>query len=332
MYDIIRNDIDNILTKINFEKLNNKSVLVTGASGLVGLYFISCLRELKKIYNIDVYATYKSDLNDYIEDIFNFDSTKIQCDIINFNYDKKFDVIIHAAGYGQPGKFLDNKIKTIQINTTATINLFNHLNDKGKFFFISTSELYSGNDNFNITENEIGNTNTTHPRSCYIEGKRCGETICHSYYLNGYDVKVGRLSLAYGPGTKHDDKRVLNSFIEKAIKTNKIEMLDSGDSIRTYCYISDVIEMMWNIVLNGNDFIYNIGGISQTTILELAKSIGNILNVDVISPKKEDGLDGNPKVVNISINKYLNEFNKKYFIPLNDGLEKTILWQKTIHK
>jgi nucleoside-diphosphate-sugar epimerase len=332
MYNIIKEDVNNIISRINFDYLNNKSVLVTGASGLVGLYFMSCLRELKKKYNIQVYATFKSDINNYLNDTFDFDCNKIQCDINDFKSDIKFDLIIHAAGYGQPGKFLDNKIKTIQINTTATINLFNYLNDGGKFFFVSTSELYSGNDNFNISENEIGSTNTTHPRACYIEGKRCGETICHSYYLNGYDVKVGRLSLAYGPGTKHDDKRVLNSFIEKAIKNNKNEMMDSGDSIRTYCYISDVIEIMWNIILTGKDFIYNIGGKSQTSILDLAKLIGDILNVEVISPPNTNGMDGNPKIVNISIDKYLNEFEKNDFIPLSDGIKNTILWQKNIHK
>ena len=329
---IIEKECKEIVKKINFEQFKNKSILVTGASGLVGLYFVNCLRQLKDELNISITVWIKSDIE---KDFINlFDGCKIiKEDITNYNSFKdlpNYDVIIHSAGYGQPNKFMDNKVKTISLNTTATINLFEKLNENGKFLFMSTSELYSGLDNESIKENQIGTTNTDHPRSCYIEGKRCGEAICHSY-KSSFDVKIARLSLAYGPGTKINDQRVLNSLIQKGLLYDKIELLDGGDAIRTYCYITDVIEMLFNILLFGKKNVYNVGGKSRVTILELANMIGNQLNKQVTVPKVKNELSGNPKIVNISIDEYTNEFNKKEFISLEEGIKKTINWQKKLY-
>lgn len=329
--NIIEKDIEKILNKIDFTPLKNKSILITGASGLLGVYLISCLKVIQQKYNISVYAWIKNKIQPEFEDIFNFGCTIITGDICeDFSY--TYDYIIHAAGYGQPGKFMDNKIKTIQINTEGTIKLFNKLNEGGKFLFMSTSELYNGLDSFSIKENQIGNTNTDNPRSCYIEAKRCGEAICHSFNEKGKIAKIARLSLGYGPGTKKGDHRVMNSLIEKAIKNDYIELLDNGSAIRTYCYITDVIEMLWNILFYSKDTVYNVGGKNNVSILELAEMIGKEFNKEVRKPEISQEMIGNPKIVNISIEKYISEFNKTNFVPLKEGLKNTIDWQKEIYK
>jgi UDP-glucuronate decarboxylase len=331
---IIEIETKEIVNKIKFDDLKNSKILITGASGLIGVYLISCLRHLIKTHNLEIYTWVKNDIDPSQSEFFN--GCKLIkgdiCDEKYFNDLPNFDLIIHSAGYGQPGKFLEDKIKTISLNTLSTIKLFQKLNKKGKFLFVSTSELYSGIESENIKEEQIGTTNTNHPRSCYIEGKRCGESICNSYYEQGYDVKILRLSLAYGPGTKINDKRVLNSLIEKGLKNDYIELMDQGDAIRTYCYITDVIEMFWNIILFGKKVTYNVGGNSKTTILNLAKIIGKELNKEVILPKKTITLEGNPKIVNISIESYVNEFGKPNFISLDEGIKKTINWQKKIYE
>ncbi len=192
--------------------------------------------------------------------------------------------------------------------------------------------MYNGNNNYNITENEIGTTTPSHSRACYIESKRCGETICHIYQANGYDVKIARLSLAYGPFTKLGDSRVLNSIIDKGLNQDKIELLDDGSAIRTYCYITDVIEMFWNIIFNGREVVYNVSGFSSSSIKELANTIGNKLNKKVIAPLFNLGLEGNPKIVSISSEKYIKEFNKSRFIDLEVGLNRTIEWINYINQ
>jgi len=330
MYKVIEKDIDLILSKVDMSPLKDKKVLVTGASGLLGLYFVSCLKRIQSECNVDVYLWVKNDIGDDFKYFFDFPCTIIQNDITDFLVFKglpKFDFVIHSSGYGQPGKFMNNKIKTIEINTTSTIELLKKTVES--FLFVSTSELYNGLEKFGITEDDIGMTNTNHPRSCYIEGKRCGEAICNS--VENVNIKIARLSLGYGPGTKKGDHRVMNSIIEKGLKNDNIKLLDGGESIRTYCYISDVIEMMWNILLYGKQTVYNVGGKSSVSILELAEKIGSSLNKDVIVPENKKSLAGSPKIVNISIQRYVDEFNKEDFVNLTEGLNNTIEWQKNMY-
>jgi nucleoside-diphosphate-sugar epimerase len=329
--DAIHEDVNELITKIDFHYLNNKSILITGASGLLGIYFISCLKFLKAKYNIKVYAWYNNTLPDYLEDYFNFDLIRIQHDITDDSYfDQlpKFDIVIHSSGYAQPLKFVEDKIKTIKINTISTLKLLEKLNENGKFLFISSSEVYSGLKNPPHKESLIGCTNTDHPRACYIEGKKCGEVICLSYQQKKVDIKIARLAPTYGPGTKGGDRRVLNSLIQKGIIDKKIILLDKGEALRTFCYISDVIEISWKILLFGKESIYNVGGISKIKIKDLAKKIGEELNVPVVMPKKNVSLAGASKEVHLDISRIRNEFNKDNFININSGLKRTITWQK----
>ena len=205
---------------MTLSELEGKSILITGASGLIGTYFLACLKvlsEKKKIGKIT--AICNSQYPVYLNDLVNYPEIEIIIgDLTNYEFLPKMpmaDYIIHAAGYGQPGRFMENPIKTLKLNTETTFCLFDKLKKDGKLLFLSTSEVYSGLTNPPHKESEIGSTNTTHPRSCYIEAKRCGEAICNAYRTKGVKAKSARLSLAYGPGTKQNDLRVINSFIPK---------------------------------------------------------------------------------------------------------------------
>jgi nucleoside-diphosphate-sugar epimerase len=331
--DFLKEDINRVIENIDFSPLQNKKILITGASGLVGFYLTQCIKKLQDEFNIEVYLSYKNSIPDYLKEYYNFSYTEIKEDITSINLESKFfDIIIHSSGYAQPMKFLNDSLTTIKINTHATINLLNSLKPDGKFLFVSTSELYSGNDNFNITEDQIGTTTPSHDRACYIESKRCGETICHSYITSNYDVKIARLSLAYGPFTKLGDLRVLNSIIDKGLNNDAIELMDDGSALRTYCYITDVIEMFWNILLYGKDVTYNVSGFSNISIKELADKVGDKLNKKVIAPVSLNRLKGSPKIVNISSKKYIDEFQKQEFVDMEYGLKNIIEWMKYINQ
>jgi nucleoside-diphosphate-sugar epimerase len=88
--------------------------------------------------------------------------------------------------------------------------------------------------------------------------------------------------------------------------------------------------MFWNILLNGNDFVYNIGGIHTLSILEIANIIGDILDKNILISDTNNELEGNPKFVNLSIQKYIDEFGKSDFVSLKDGLNRTINWHKQL--
>jgi nucleoside-diphosphate-sugar epimerase len=237
------------------------------------------------------------------------------------------DCVIHAAGYGQPGLFLDDKLKTLAINTSATLELSSKLSDNGSFIFISTSELYNGCTSSAHSENEIGRTGPDHPRACYIEGKRAGEAIVHALCEKGISGVSARLALAYGPGVHSTDKRVLNQFIQKAL-TGTIEMLDDGSANRTYGYISDIIIMLLKLTTNTTSGVYNVGGKSKTSIKQLAVEISKLVGAEVLSPEIDNVMRGAPRAVELNLSKIENEFKLPPIVGLSEGLKNTIEWIK----
>lgn len=318
---------------IDFNILKDKTILITGASGLIGLHILSSIKDKQKELNINIYTWNKSP-NDILRETFSGCNTIYNdiTEIHDLDFLPNFDYIIHSSGYAQPNKFLDNKIKTIEINTSVTLRLLNKLKPNGTFLFISSSEVYNGLFEYNITEDRIGLTNPTHPRSPYIEGKRCGESICNVFRENGKNVKVVRLGITYGPGTQKGDTRVINSLIDKGLNNDIIELLDDGSSLRSFCYITDAVEMIWNILFNGREFIYNVASTNSMSILELSNIIGSVLNKKIKIPKNNKGLVGNPIMVNLSIDRYVKEFGKDSFISVEVGIKNTIDWQINLNK
>jgi len=333
------------LNKNNIDWLDGKKILITGASGLLGVNLVSILSQTK--LKFECWAVVNScpekffvDLIDN-DDRFNFRRIDLANEFDDYVH-CKYDVIFHFATYGQPNllftndksqskSYFLNQIGTIKLNTEIVIKLLDVLKPDGKFVFLSTSEVYSG-----LTgkhkETEIGNTTSEHSRSCYIDSKKCGESICNVYRNIGYDVKVIRLCLGYGAGIKINDKRALNNFIYEALVNKEINLLDNGSAERTYCYVTDVLEMILNISKNGKDFIYNVGGTEVLTIKEIAEMIGKNLDVKVNIPIVENPVCGAVNSVSLDMSRYFNEFGVKQYISFNDGLIKTINWIKELHK
>lgn len=232
--DLLEEDGRRALRGIFVSGLADKTVLITGASGLVGTHFlyglIHCQRELG--LRLTVLAAIQRVVPAHLRQLERQGFARfLSGNLAETSFLESLpqaDVIIHAATYGQPAMFMENPLATLKLNTTATFVLLDKLLPGGKFLFLSSSEVYSGLTNAPFTENQIGTTNPAHPRSCYIEAKRCGEAICSVYRANGIDAKSVRLSLAYGPGTRVGDKRVINSFIEQALRAKVIRLLDRG--------------------------------------------------------------------------------------------------------
>ena len=336
MNEIIKNDISDLHIEDFGDTLFEKSILITGATGLLGTYLSSALALKKKIGlgPRKIVVTSKSSNFQkgvpYIEML-----DMINGDIADPTFIKslsKFDVIIHAAGYGQPGKFLDQPLQTLALNSSSLIQLIDHLNNGGKFLFISSSEVYSGRLDVPFTENFLGTTNTDHPRAPYIEGKRCGEAIITtaSKQLN-FSGYIARLALAYGPGTRPGDTRVVNQLIFRALTEHKINLIDSGEAMRTYCYISDAVSMILRILDSNFPGIYNVGGVSRISIKDLAESIAAIIGVRVTVPPVSLELPGAPNDVWLDLNKTLSIVPNQNFLDLNSGLRRTIDWQRYIY-
>jgi len=333
---ILREDAVRVASCVDFSTLANKDVMITGANGLIGINFLLTFIQIAEILpGINIIPVIHSEPSFHPKYFFHSKKNHfIKGDLTDERFYEKLphaDIIIHAAGSGEPNKFVSDPLSSLKINTVTIFKLFEKLKQNGSFLFISSSDVYNGLTSKKYLENQIGTNNTDHPRACYIEGKRTGETICNIYRQQGVNAFSVRLSLTYGPGMRMGDQRVLPSFIQKGLK-GKIELLDSGNANRTFCYISDAIEMMLYIIMNGKERLYNVGGVTSCKISELAYLIANICKVPVVIPKTEVGIVGAPENVLIDISRILMEYNKKKFIGLEEGLNRTINWYKAIDK
>lgn len=334
--EIIIQDVEKACRQLDRTFFRNKIVLITGASGLIGTYILAYMVSLIRAgVPVEVYAQTFSEPPPHMLELISDVKIKVmQIDLSNVSEYERLpdaDVIIHSAGYAQPLVFMSNPIATMHINISATMALLKHLKCNGSFVFISSREVYSGLTTSFFHEDSIGTTTPYHPRASYIEGKRAGEAACNAFRSQGVRAISIRLGDIYGPGTRKHDRRAINSFIEKALCDQKIDLLDAGTAMRTTCYVSDALEMIIKIVCCGKQPVYNVGGHSYTSIAELAGLIAKITNVPVVFPCNEIQVPGASKVAQLDLSRGETEFCKTEYIDLEAGLERTISWQRELY-
>jgi UDP-glucuronate decarboxylase len=325
---ILFEDAEEVSRSVDFTPLDGATVFITGSTGLLGTHFLTSLCLLKeKGMKINVLAEHHSTPADYTVEIARRGGFLLLNEI-----PKGADMVIHAAGYAQPSVFVLNPAETIRLNTTVTQELLKNLWTGGRLLFISSSGVYNGLTKTRASETDIGTTTPYHPRACYIEGKRCGEAICHAYYKSGVHAVSARLARTYGPGTRKNDKRAIGTFIDQALTAGKIDLAFSGHSLGTYCYVSDAMKMLWNVALHGTEPVYNVGGKAPASVLEVAEHVGSILGVEVTSPKSLEEMLGAENVESLDMSLIESEFGEVDYVPLYEGLRRTIEGQKGLYQ
>ena len=147
----------------------------------------------------------------------------------------------------------------------------------------------------------------------------------HVANRNGINAKIARIALAYGPGVRYDDTRVSSDFIRMGLENKYIQPKGGLRNVRTYCYVSDTVEMLFNILLNGKQTVYNVGGESSLTIANLALLIGDKVGAKVELTDLVH-TDSSPTFVGISTDRYYDEFDALEWISIEEGIKKTIEW------
>ena len=219
----------------------------------MGKYFLYTIWYLNKnlfskparVVSLDNYITGTKD-NPFVNDEnFKF----IKHDVREPFYLKdRVDYIIHAAGIASPVFYMKYPLETLEVATFGTKYMLEFAKSKKvkSFLFFSSSEVYGDPDpNFVPTpENYPGNVSCTGPRACYDESKRLGETLCTIYHsLYKLPAKIVRPFNVYGPGMKTNDYRVVPRFLTSALKKEPLPVHAGGNQTRTFCYISDAINI-----------------------------------------------------------------------------------------
>lgn len=288
------NDLKNAIeSSIDIEKLNNSSVMITGASGLIGSFLTDMLLLCNKERgsNITIYALDLSE--ERLADRFNGAKTdKLMFIEHNVNelpdFDFNVDYIIHAASNAFPAVFNSDPVGTIMSNIQGTKYLLDYGRDHGakRLLYISSGEVY-GQGDLSLEcfeESYSGYVDPTSTRSCYPNSKRCAETLCVSYTKQyGLETVIVRPSHTFGANATKDDNRANVQFINKAVAGENIVLNSAGNQMRSYTYIADTASAIITVLTKGeNGEAYNIANPdSRTTIAGLAQIIADQTGVKV---------------------------------------------------
>jgi UDP-glucuronate decarboxylase len=235
------------------------------------------------------------------------------------------DQIYHLACPASPVHYQYNPVKTIKTNVLGTMNMLGLAKRvKARFFLASTSEVYGDPEVHPQPESYRGSVNTIGIRSCYDEGKRVAETLAFDYHRqNEVDIRVVRIFNTYGPRMLENDGRVVSNLIVQALKGIPLTIYGDGSQTRSFCYASDLIEGF--IRLMNCDYVgpVNIGNPGEYTILQLAKTIQEMVNPSValkFKPLPQD--DPRRRQPDITLAQQLLDWEPT--VPLQEGLSRTI--------
>lgn len=341
MNQILEEDSRQIIKENNgLNELDNCNFMVTGASGMVGIYFINTLLVLNKEYNrnIQIYPLVRNTkkLPDYV--LNNPNVHIILQDVVDpIDLDVKMDYIVHAAGPASPLIMREKPVETNFANTVGTANALryaNKCNSKG-FLFISSREIYGqpeeGQELF-YEDGKYGQVDQLVPRNGYAEGKKAAENMCagfkQEYNLN---TKVVRLAHTYGPGMSIYDGRVQADFLKNVVNNEDIVLKSKGEAVRTYTYIADAISAMFKVLLKSKDMVYNIADEkSKTSIKELAETMVNIYperNLKLVFDIPKENTNSGTASFTLGIlstDKIRKELGWKPKYSIHDGFKRTI--------
>lgn len=294
MNSIIKEDLEYIIKSVgdDFNKLEGKTIVMSGGAGFLGTYFLGTIHHLNKtlfkkpcrILSLDNFIT--ASKNNFLNEIYDENIKLIKADVrFPVKIDEPVDYVIHAAGLASPAYYKKYPMETIEAAIFGAKNLLELAREKNvkSFLFFSSSEIYGDPDpNFIPTpETYKGNVSCTGPRSCYDESKRLAETICMTYnQLYGTPVKIVRPFNVYGPGMNPNDKRVVPTFITQALAGESLTVYDNGNQTRTFCYISDAVSGFWKVFLSEkNGEVYNVGtDKEEINMASLAKTLADVMH------------------------------------------------------
>ncbi len=254
---------------------SKKRVLVTGGAGFIGSNLCEAL--LARGHRVVCLDNFSSGRRENVEHLLmNRDFELVEHDVIE-PWHAEVDEIYNLACPASPPFYQQDPIRTVKSSVLGAINMLDLAKATGaRILQTSTSEIYGDPLVHPQVESYTGNVNTTGPRACYDEGKRCAETLFMDYHRQaGTDIKIVRIFNTYGERMLPDDGRVVTNFIMQALRGEDITIYGSGGQTRSFMYVDDLIDGLIRMMATGKGFTgpVNLGNPVETTIGELASMI-----------------------------------------------------------
>jgi dTDP-glucose 4,6-dehydratase len=255
--------------------MENKRILITGAAGFLGSHLCDrFIREGYDVVGMDNLIT--GDLRN-IEHLFKLSQFEFyHHDVSKFiHVPGRIDYILHFASPASPIDYLKIPIQTLKVGALGTHNCLGLAKVKGaRMLVASTSEVYGDPLVHPQTEEYWGNVNPVGPRGVYDEAKRFMESMTMAYHtFHGLETRIIRIFNTYGPRMRLNDGRALPAFIGQALRGEDLTVFGDGSQTRSFCYVDDLVEGIYRLLLSDYAYPVNIGNPSEITLLEFAEEI-----------------------------------------------------------
>jgi dTDP-glucose 4,6-dehydratase len=306
----------------------NKAVLITGGAGFIGSHLCNYFLERDfSVICIDNLSTGSIENISHIRDPkFNF----IKQDVTNYIYiAEEVNYILHFASPASPKDYAELPIQTLKVGSLGTHKALGLAKEKGAVFLLaSTSEVYGDPLIHPQPESYWGNVNPIGPRGVYDEAKRFAEAITMAYHrYHHVDTKIARIFNTFGPKMRLDDGRAIPTFMCQALDNKNITVYGDGMQTRSFCYINDLVEGLYKLLLSDHHEPVNLGNPGEMTVKEMAEKI-----IDISGSKSKIIYEplpiDDPKVrqPDISTAKKILDWEPK--VNVAEGLKKTMEYFK----
>src|SRR6266567_2976184 len=300
-------------------------VLITGGAGFIGSHL--CERFLEDGDDVICMDNFRTSTPDNIAHLFaNRRFMFIEQDVTTYIYVKgPVDAILHFASPASPVDYQELPIPTLKVGSLGTHKALGLAKEKGaRFLLASTSEIYGDPLVHPQTEDYWGNVNPIGPRGCYDEAKRFAEALTVAYHKeHAVETRIVRIFNTYGPRMRLHDGRVVPAFISQALKKKPLTVFGRGRQTRSFCYVSDLIEGIYRLMMSSFDQPVNIGNPVEMTVLAFAKAIIRATHSSsriAFKPLPQD----DPKQRRPDISRARKHLDWEPKVLLSDGLSRTI--------
>ncbi|HYC61394.1 MAG TPA: UDP-glucuronic acid decarboxylase family protein [Thermoanaerobaculia bacterium] len=305
--------------------------LITGGAGFLGSHL--CDLFLARGHEVVCMDNFITGSPDNIKHLFGRDGfTFIKQDVTNYiHIDGPLDYVLHFASPASPIDYLEKPIQTLKVGSLGTHKTLGVAKDKGaRYLLASTSETYGDPLVHPQKEDYWGNVNPVGPRGVYDEAKRFAEAMTMAYHrFHGVETRIVRIFNTYGERMRVNDGRVVPAFISQALRNEPLTVFGDGSQTRSFCYVSDLIEGIYRLLMSEEVQPTNIGNPAEMTVLQFAEEIKRLVGSDApveFRPLPED----DPKIRRPDITKARTILGWEPVVPLADGLSRTIDYFRTV--
>ncbi len=300
-------------------------IVVTGGAGFIGSHICDYLLEKgHSVVCLDNLLTGTMDNIAHLLDNNKF--TYVEHNVTEYiSVEGGVDAVLHMASPASPVDYLKLPIPTLKVGSIGTLNALGLAKDKkSRFLLTSTSEVYGDPQVHPQPEDYWGHVNPVGPRGVYDEAKRFAEALTMAYHrAHKVNTRIARIFNTYGPRMRLNDGRALPAFISQALRDEDLTVFGDGRQTRSFCYISDMVEGLYKLLMSDEHDPVNIGNPSEITVLQLAQEIIELTSTrgkTVFKPLPQD----DPKVRRPDISKAKSVLNWEPKVERQEGLKKTI--------